>query len=69
MTTQRGTVGEFDEHVGLGAVAGDDGGSYRFHCTQIADGSRTIPVGVRVEYSLAAAHGGRWEAVEVRPLT
>ncbi len=67
MTRHGGIVADFDEHVGLGTVTGDDGGTYPFHCTQIADGSRTIPVGAPVEYSLVAAHGGRWEAVQVRP--
>ncbi|MGH3848663.1 MAG: hypothetical protein ACRDRT_02985, partial [Pseudonocardiaceae bacterium] len=62
----RGQVTAFDRHVGLGIVTGADGNPYPFHCTQIADGSRDIPTGVRVEFSLAAAHGGRWEAVEVR---
>ena len=62
----RGTVTEFDEHVGLGTVTGTGGTRHPFHCTQIADGTRTIPVGTAVEYSLAPAHGGRWEAVGVR---
>ena len=62
----RGTVVDFDEHVGLGTVTGDDGARHPFHCTQITDGSRTIAVGHAVEYTLAAAHGGRWEAIEVR---
>ena len=35
---------DFDA-AGLGVVRGDDGTAYPFHCTQIADGSRTIAVG------------------------
>ena len=62
----RGRVTEFDDHVGLGTVTGPDGACHPFHCTQIADGTRTIPVGTAVEYSLAPAHGGRWEAVALR---
>lgn len=46
----RGTVGAFDEAAGLGTVDGDDGASYPFHCVEIADGTRTIPVGVAVRF-------------------
>ncbi len=66
MTTRTGTVGAFDEHVGLGTVIDEEGASYRFHCTQIDDGSRTIPPGAAVEFHLAAVHGGCWEAVGIR---
>ena len=40
--SRTGTVTAFDEPRGLGEVAGDDGVTYPFHCTGIADGSRTI---------------------------
>jgi CspA family cold shock protein len=59
-------VAAFDDHVGLGTVAGVDGRSYPFHCTQIADGTRTIAEGAEVDFAVVAAHGGRWEAIEVR---
>jgi cold shock CspA family protein len=55
-------VGAFDEHVGLGMVRGDDGRDYPFHCTAIADGSRTIPAGARVAFVVQPGPGGRWEA-------
>lgn len=57
-----GTVIEFDEHRGLGVIEGDDGERYPFHCTRIADGTRTVPEGARVEFVVMAGPGGRWEA-------
>ena len=57
-----GRVTEFDEQVGLGVVQGDDGVSYPFHCTAIADGSRTIDVGAHVAFTVQPGPGGRWEA-------
>jgi cold shock CspA family protein len=62
-----GEVVAFDEHVGLGTVRGDDGRSLPFHCTAIADGSRTIDVGTRVVYDVVPGHLGRYEAAGLRP--
>jgi len=62
-----GTVTEFDEAVGLGTVRGDDGEDRPFHCTGIADGSRTIAVGTRVGYTVVAGRQGRWEATALVP--
>jgi CspA family cold shock protein len=45
-----GVVVEFDEAAGLGAVDGDDGTRYDFHCVEIADGTRAIPVGAHVTF-------------------
>jgi hypothetical protein len=60
-----GTVVSFDELVGLGEV--DDGQRrYLFHCTRIADGTRTIPVGTEVSFVPVPAHLGRWEASDLR---
>jgi cold shock CspA family protein len=57
----QGTVTEFDEPRGWGTVeAGGIG--HPFHCTQIADGTRTIEVGTQVTFEVAPAHLGRWEA-------
>lgn len=64
----RGTVAEFDEHVGLGRIKGDDGRSYPFHCTQLADGSRSIDVGASVRFDVVAGHLGQWEAARVEKL-
>jgi CspA family cold shock protein len=59
--TERGQVVEFDEARGLGTVE-SGGRTYPFHCTQIADGTRTIEVGTPVTFEVAPAVGGRWEA-------
>lgn len=64
-----GTVSAFDDPVGLGEVLDDAGRSYGFHCTAIADGSRTIEVGVAVRFEVHAGHVGRLEAFAVAPLT
>ncbi len=62
-----GRVTAFDDHVGLGTLAGDDGAELPFHCTEIADGSRTVAVGTRVRFRVRAGRLGRWEAAEVDP--
>jgi cold shock CspA family protein len=61
----RGTVAEFDEARGLGEVDAD-GVRYPFHCTAIADGTRTIPVGTEVTFDLRPGGLGRWEATDLR---
>jgi cold shock CspA family protein len=60
-----GTVETFDEAVGLGTVRGTDGIVFPFHCTALADGTRTIPTGVRVRFEVVAGHQGRWEAATI----
>lgn len=52
-----GTVTAFDEAVGLGEVAGEDGRRYAFHCVEIADGSRFIDVDTSVEFTVLAKLG------------
>jgi CspA family cold shock protein len=64
-----GSVATFDEDRGLGTVVTDDGRFLPFHCTAIADGSRTIAVGTRVAFSVVAGHLGRWEATGLLPCT
>ena len=82
--THVGRVAAFDAAVGLGevevaggggvgGVGGSGGGGgggerYGFHCTQIADGSRTIEVGTEVSFSLMPGRLGRWEAAGVAPV-
>ena len=63
----KGRVAEFDEHVGLGAVEGEDGSRLDFHCVAIADGSRHIDVGAAVTYDVVPGHVGRYEAWGIRP--
>lgn len=61
-----GRVVDFDEHVGLGHVQTAAGEHYLFHCTQIADSSRSIPIGTPVTFDVV----DRWkgpEAYAVRP--
>jgi cold shock CspA family protein len=60
-----GTVQDFDPGRGRGTIVGDDGERLGFHCTQIADGSRTVPVGAAVRYRRRPTHLGKWEAVDV----
>ena len=64
---QLGRVVEFDEHKGYGWVEADDGRRLFLHCTAIADGSRSVTVGVRVAFDVAPGHLGRWEARRVSP--
>jgi len=45
-----GTVAEFDDAKGLGAITAVDGERYEFHCIEIADGTRTIDVDQRVTF-------------------
>ena len=60
-----GTVTVFDQRRGLGEITAADGAVYPFHCTVIADGSRTIAVGTNVEFDVIAGHMGRWEAAAI----
>ena len=61
----KGTVADFDEHAGYGHVRDDDGTELFFHCTAIANGSRTIDVGSAVMFEIVPGHHGRWEATAV----
>ena len=60
----RGTVTAFDDHKGWGTITGDDATSWYFHCTQIADGSRTIAVGAVVVFE-PLPRLGRYEATHI----
>jgi cold shock CspA family protein len=62
-----GSVIEFDEALGLGVIASDDGVSFGFHCVSIADGSRTIEVGAAVTFGVLLKLGRR-EAADIQPL-
>ena len=62
-----GTVTAFSEPRGLGEITADDTTVYPFHCTQIADGTRTIAIDARVEFDVTAGTLGRWEAASIRP--
>ena len=62
-----GEVVEFDDPKGYGTVRADDGAEHFFHCTAVADGSRTIDVGARVVFEVVPGRLGRWEAADLRP--
>lgn len=55
----------FDDAAGLGQVSTPEGATHPFHCTSIADGSRTIDVGTAVTFVVTPGRGGAWEAVQV----
>jgi cold shock CspA family protein len=60
-----GRVTAFDDHRGRGEVQAG-GLTYPFHCTAIADGSRTIPEDARVDFTLVVGPLGALEARAVR---
>lgn len=62
-----GKVSAFDDRRGVGEVTADDGTAYWFHCTRIADGTRTIAPGTPVEFEVVPGHKGRWEAAAITP--
>jgi cold shock CspA family protein len=62
-----GLVWEFDEPRGLGVIRHEGGDDVPFHCTAIADGSRTIAVGQPVRFTVVAGRLGRWEADRIVP--
>ena len=62
-----GSVTAFDDHRGLGEVTASDGAVFPFHCTAIADGTRTVEVGTEVRFDVVAGRLGRWEAGAISP--
>jgi cold shock CspA family protein len=60
-----GVVRTFDERRGRGEIDADDGTTYGFHCTAIADGTRRIAPRTRIEFDVAAGPLGRWEAIAI----
>lgn len=55
-------VAAFDDGTGLGEVALESGERLPFHCTAIADGTRSIEVGARVLVGRRLGVLGRVEA-------
>ena len=49
-------------------MADDDGSSYGFHATAIADGSRRIEVGTTVVFTVTPGHRGLYEARSLLPV-
>jgi len=67
MATERtGNVVAFDDRRGWGQIRSDDGAVVDFHCTQLADGTRTIRAGTAVRYEIGPGALGTWEAVRIR---
>jgi len=64
----RGEVVEFDGERGTGTVASADGRTHPFHCTAVADGSRTVEVGTVVDFRVVPGHLGCWEATDLVPV-
>ena len=62
----QGEVAAFDDHVGAGTVVDTSGGRWSFHCTSIADGSRTIVPGTPVTFRASPGPTG-FEAVDISP--
>ena len=62
---RRGKVRTFDERRGVGEIESDDGTTFPFHCTAIADGTRRITPGTPVEFDVVAGLSGRWEAAMI----
>ena len=60
-----GVVVHWDEAGGYGTVRAEDGAEHFFHCTAIADGSRTISEGARVTFEVVPGRLGRWEAAHI----
>lgn len=67
-TVRTGVVTSFDDHVGAGNLADDaTGRTWWFHCTRLADGSRTVALGVAVTFRVEPGPTGL-EAVAVAPI-
>jgi cold shock CspA family protein len=60
-----GVISTFDEPRGLGLITTSGGEELPFHCTAIADGTRTISVGERVRFQVVPGRLGRWEAARI----
>jgi cold shock CspA family protein len=62
---RHGTVRSFDERRGVGEVEADDGATFKFHATAIADGTRRIAPGTAIEFDVVAGLPGRWDAAVI----
>jgi cold shock CspA family protein len=66
-TQYTGRVADFDDHRGRGEVVARGGLHFPFHCTAIADGSRTIAPDTRVRFRLVIGPLGALEATAIAP--
>ncbi len=60
-----GRVATFDDHRGRGEVEARGGLRFPFHCTAVADGTRTIGEGAEVRFRLVLGPLGQLEATAV----
>ena len=66
--TVRGRVETFDDPEGYGTVTSSDPeGTWFFHCTAIADGTRTIAPDTAVKFKLRPGPLGALEATAIKP--
>ncbi|MGA2124243.1 MAG: hypothetical protein ABSG58_07445 [Acidimicrobiales bacterium] len=64
-----GVIESFDERRGDGVLRSDEGQLFYFHCVAIADGTRSIPVGVRAAGERSVGRLGRDEVANVAAIT
>ena len=69
LSTEHGRIAAFDADKGFGEVEAEDGRRLFFHCTQIADGTRTIAVGTEVTFEVVPGQMGQWEGAEITPMS
>jgi len=70
---RHGIVASFDDPAGYGVITeteseSETAGEWFFHCSAIADGTRSIEPGTPVICHLVAGHMGRFEATDIRPV-
>jgi cold shock CspA family protein len=61
-----GRIATFDDHVGRGEIEAGGGLRFPFHCTAIADGTRTIAPDAAVKFRLRPGPLGALEATAVK---
>ncbi|MSO59290.1 MAG: hypothetical protein EXQ63_03070 [Ilumatobacteraceae bacterium] len=59
-----GQVSQFDSASGLGQIRTASGETYRFHCIEINDDSRSIAIGAQVTCDIWPILGG-YEAINI----
>jgi hypothetical protein len=62
-----GRIASFDDLVGRGEIEARGGLHFPFHCTAIADGSRTIAPDTPVKFRLVPGPLGALEATAIMP--
>ena len=62
-----GRIATFDDHVGRGEIEARGGMHFPFHCTAIADDTRTIAPDTAVKFRLVPGPLGALEAIAIKP--